>query len=555
MSKNIKKKGFVLFGIIIFILAVNFILSNIIKQKITGFLLQNESDYYTATVDDVSFKLLRRSITLTDVFIIPNKKSIDSLKSKKSSREFLDNVTLSSLKLEGIGLFDLIFNKTIDINTIEINDLLIHSFENSSIKKSNNKKKPLDIDSLYLGKLNGLEIDNIIFNNLQYEVYDFALNKTTFKSNPLSFKSSGIILEDVGNHYFKLKPAKEKFEINNIQLNFEDIQYDFSIDRVSLNFKEKFAALDNIKLKPQIDKFKLANTYKYNDPVYDISLEKLTIHNLQFSKLIKGEGLFIDSLNLSKLNLLVFKDKQKPFNENKRPGLPHTGLKRMKFPMYIQNLKIDNSTVLVETLMDKNGAIMKVPISNLNAEITNITSIKSYRNKPMSLVADGLLMKTSKAHLNASFSLKDYDNNFYFSGSLGKSKMEIFDTALYPVLGLKVLNGDLDKLTFNASANETASNGKMSLLYHDLEAEIYKSKSSNDESKFLSWTVNSLIKKSNPKKNKTPREVNLQFNRVEYKGLGNYFWKTLQGGIINSIAGTNQTKASKERKQHHKKKK
>ncbi len=546
--KNTKKKAFIFLGVLLFIIAINFTISSIIKQKISEVLLQNESDYYTATVEDVSFKLLRRSITLTDVFIIPNKKSIDSLKSKKSSKENLENITLSSLKLNGIDLFDILFNKTIDINSIVFNDLLIHKFENSQIQEKKKEKKPLNIDSIYLAKLNGLAINNIVFNNFQYEVYDFAKNKTTFKSQPLSFKSSGIVLEDLGNHYFKLNPAKEKFEINNIQLNFEDVQYDFSIDQISLNFKKCFVAINNIKFKPQIDRQKLANIYEYNDPIYDVNLKQLKIYNFQLPKLIKGEGLFIDSLQVANLILKIYKDDRKPFNENKRPGLPHTGLKRMKFPMYVQKVTVNNSDVLIETHMDKSDVLMNIPISNLNANITNITSIKTFRDNPMKVTTDGLLMKTGVAHLDASFPLKDHQNTFYFNGSLGHSKMKIFDAALYPVLGLKVLEGDLDKLTFSASANETESNGKMTMLYHNLEAEVFKSKSANEGNKFLSWTVNTLIKESNPKKNKTPREVTLHTERIIYKGLGNYFWKTLQNGIINTVSGRNETEASKKKR-------
>ena len=553
--KNPKKKAFIFLGVLLFILALNFVVSSVIKQKITEFLLQNESDYYTATVDDVHFKLLRRSITLTNVFIIPNKKSIDSLKNQKSSKEELENITLSSLKLNGIGLIDIIFNKKIDINTIVFNDLLIHKFENSRIHEKKKEKKSLNIDSIYLAKLNGLAIDNIIFNNFQYEIYDFSKSETTFKSQPLSFKSSGIILEDLGNHYFKLNPAKEKFEINNIQLNFEDAQYDFAVDQISLNFKERFAIIENIKFKPQIDRAKLASTYKYNDPVYDASLKELKVFNLQLPKLIKGEGLFIDSIQVSNLDLKIYKDNRKPFNENKRPGLPHTGLKRMKFPMYVQKVAVSNSDILIETRMEKSDVLMNIPISNLNAKISNITSIKSFRENPMKVTANGFLMKTGVVHLDALFPLKDHQNTFYFNGSLGPSKMRIFDSALYPVLGLKVLKGDLDKLTFSASANEKEATGKMTMLYHNLEAEVFKSKSTKEENKFLSWTVNTLIKESNPKKNKTPREVELYTNRVIYKGLGNYFWKTLQSGIINTVAGRKQTEASKNKKHHRKNKK
>ena len=220
--------------------------------------------------------------------------------------------------------------------------------------------------------------------------------------------------------------------------------------------------------------------------------------------------------------------------------------------MYVQKVTVNDSDILIETNMEKSDVLLNIPISNLNASITNITSIKSYRDTPMKVTADGLLMNVGIAHLDAVFPLKNQQNTFYFSGSLGPSKMKVFDSALYPVLGLKVLKGDLDKLTFSASANEKESTGKMTMLYHNLEAEVFKS--THEENKFLSWTVNTLIHKSNPKKNKTPREVTLHAERVIYKGLGNYFWKTLQSGIINTVAGRKQTEASKKRKHHNKKK-
>jgi len=252
--------------------------------------------------------------------------------------------------------------------------------------------------------------------------------------------------------------------------------------------------------------------------------------------------------------LNIYKDNRKPFNEKKRPGLPHTGLKRMKFPMYVKKVAVNDSDILIETRMEKSDVLMNIPISNLNAKITNITSIKSFRENPMKVRADGLLMKTGIAHLDVVFPLKNQQNTFYFSGSLGPSKMKMFDSALYPVLGLKVLKGNLDKLTFSASANKKEATGKMTMLYHNLEAEVFKSKDASEENKFLSWTVNTFVKESNPKKNKAPREVTLHAERIIYKGLGNYFWKTLQNGIVNTISGRNQTEASKKRKHHNKKK-
>ena len=87
------------------------------------------------------------------------------------------------------------------------------------------------------------------------------------------------------------------------------------------------------------------------------------------------------------------------------------------------------------------------------------------------------------------------------------------------------------------------------MLYHDLEAKVFKSHSL-EKNKFLSWTVNTLIHKSNPKHKKQAREVIMDFERNKDKGLGNFIWKTLETGLVNTIApGGKQIKSSR----HHKK--
>ena len=61
-----------------------------------------------------------------------------------------------------------------------------------------------------------------------------------------------------------------------------------------------------------------------------------------------------------------------------------------------------------------------------------------------------------------------------------------------------------------------------------------------------------MIHKSNPSKNGEAREATMKFERVLYKGLGNYLWKTLQNGIVNSIAPfgmTTEKAAAKKKRQ------
>ena len=79
-------------------------------------------------------------------------------------------------------------------------------------------------------------------------------------------------------------------------------------------------------------------------------------------------------------------------------------------------------------------------LDDINAQITNITSIKEFREQPMKVVLSTQLMNRALLQANMTFPLKDNQTTFYFNGSLGATKFKYFDEAIFPVLGLKILS-------------------------------------------------------------------------------------------------------------------
>lgn len=550
-----KRKSIVILSLIILLfLSINIILSFLIEQKLDEFLLKNNTDNYITKVANVDFKLFSGSIRLENISLAPSSEFYGELKAGNTLEKDLIKIKVSTLKLNKIGVIKLLFSKTIQINQLIIDSLLIQQFENQQIvKKDTSKQLPINIDSIVIEKLNGLSIKKIKFNHLHYQKIDISDNNVMFQNNPLSFESTGFKLEKYQENLFKLKPIEKAIEINNIDLTFEDTHFQFSIDTVQIQFEEKMVSFKNLNLKPLMEPTKLANTYEFNNDVIGIHVDELNLFNYNFFKTLNHEGVFIDSVLVDGLDLDIYKDKRKPFDMDKRPKLPHLALKKLEMPLHIQSVIVNNGNLKLEHRLDKRNLSMKLSIDDISAQITNITSIEAFRENPMKVSINAKFMEQATMKVNMNFPLKDHEDTFYFAGSLGKAKLYLFDTAIFPVLGLKVLRGDLDKLTFNASANEISSSGKMTMLYHDLEAEVFKA-NSVEENSFLSWTINHVVRESNPGKNNKIRKVTMENTRTEYKGLGNYFWKTLQNGIVNTMAPFGiKTENEKSKKKNRKK--
>ena len=209
-------------------------------------------------------------------------------------------------------------------------------------------------------------------------------------------------------------PFKNNIDIFDVDISIPKNGYHLVIDAVIVDFSKSLIDIQNLKYKPINSRDSLALSYYYNKEVYDINLKRKTIYNFQWKKLLKKQGLFIDSIQVSGLDLQIYKDKRKPFNENKRPGIPHLILKKMKFPLFVQNIKIDSTRIMYEERLDDKNEykLMKVTLNHTNAQIYNITSIDKYREAPLEMSINSQFMNKADMHVKIKFTLKDHHDTF-----------------------------------------------------------------------------------------------------------------------------------------------
>lgn len=552
-----KKKYKIAIGIIVglalLILLASVIVSRIISSKVTDLLKEQNIENLYLSIERTKFSLFDRSLVFSEIHLGPTDSSMVKLKNNELGKQSLQKLSISRLKLRGIQLSPLLFNKKLQINKIIIDDPLYQQISNGKKQASNNRKESIELDSIHLKDLEGFQLDLVKITNLKVQLIDLNTNKITFENKPLNFEVTGFKLEELSENYFKISPVSESFEMTRIKIDFPNIKYSFSVDALKYHFGEDHLQIDNLKYKPLVNKLTLANSYIYNTEVYDISIKDVKIYNFDLEKAFENKGLFMDSIKMSKMSVEIYKDKRKPFDLRKRPKFPQQLLKEMKMPLLIHKISLDKSELIYEEKLDHNDILMKATMKDLKINLFNVSSIKKYREIPMKVDLSTKFMGKADLHVDMLLPLANNQDTFYFSGFLGASSMTYYDSAIIPALGLKVLNGKIESLYFKASADNYSSHGTMKLKYHDLEAEVFKPKKA-EKNGFLSWSVNNLLHKSNPGNNGELREATMKFDRVLYKGFGNILWKTVQSGIVNTIApfGMTTEKEAKKKKRQSK---
>jgi hypothetical protein len=367
------------------------------------------------------------------------------------------------------------------------------------------------------------------------------------KNEDLKFELNDFSLDELegNNNYFSLHLEHAKLELVNEEFLIPDGNYHLKFGRIYFSLADYMLELDKMSFKPTYEnKFELARKLKFTSEIYDVTAEKILLGPLDLKKLFGDGALYMDSVYVSGLNLSILMDKRLPFNMDRRPKLPNEALKGMKLPLYIGKIVIKDSYLKYQEKIKDAKGLMTAILGDLNAEIEFATSVKDSikTRKPMKILLQAKFMEKTPLTLHFNFPLYSRVDTFFYSGYMASARMKDFNKASLPAMGLKFDQGNLKKITFKGSANAKVSRGEMTMLYDNLEAEIVKKKA-DDKNKFVSWAANTVIYKSNPGKNNKLRTASMEFERVPYKGFGNFVWKTLQSGIIRTVVPS--TKSTK----------
>ena len=553
LTKSRKRLLIVFSVLVVIILAVilslNLIIASLIRGKINTVLEKNNTRY-EVSLGGVGGNIFFGNIRLKDVKIKPDSLMLAELKAGTSAAHVLVDAEIPLLRLAGVGLYEAIVDQNVSIRKIEIKRANIKLYRGDKPKDvapkpppENNKPIPsFDPDSIYLKNLGGLNIGSLVLEDNYFEFYDVT-NDRQILSNAISeLEFTGFYINKYPDnpHVFYLDAKESKLEIKSEEFEVPGGYYKLSLDKMRFHMSDTSLHIENFKFKPTYaDKFKMAAEFKYTKKIYDVTIRKIDLHQFYIAKFVRTGDFYIDSIDIYNIDLEILKDKRYPFDESLRPKLINEALRTMKMNMHIRNVQIHESHLLYQEKEEGAKDLMTVTLGALNVFIENISSVKdsTRSGKPMLISLNARLMEKPQLNVNFVLPLNSSSDTFYFSGSLGSAKLNLFNKAALPALSAKFTSGELQSLSFKGSANRTYSKGEMTMLYSDLNGEVTK-KDHKSTSKFLSWAANVVLKTSNPNHKGKTRVALLQFDRVMYKGFGNFIWKTLQTGIVNTISPT-----------------
>ena len=561
MSKRYKIGLLVLLILVILVIFSNIILSNLISKVVNNQLDKiNNKGEVSLKIDKIGIDIFTGNLNMKNVSIKPDSLFFENFKLGKTPNAVVADFHLSELKIKGFNIFKILWFKKILVKQILVRGIDLNLYKSdlfiadiAAVKKTEKQS----FDSIYIKGVEQIDLSRIEFDDFNIKIFHAQKQDTLFSYSGRAFEISGIALRNYENAKSYFKFDKEFLIVNfkNQQVDIEKGNYMLSVEDILFDHSKKNIKISSFKMKPRMDRAKLASTYKYNSEVFDVETKEMSIDGFYLDTIVRTGVIALDSIVVDGLNLDIYKDQTKPFNLEKRPLFLNQKLKKLDHPIYINKVLIKNTFFSYREKYENKDNLMAIDISAMNAELSYLTSIKDSleTDKKITINIKGKLNSVADLNLDILMPYNTWNDSFSFTGSVGASQLSAFNSAIFPAAGIRLESGMLKSMQFSVTGNPTdGTQGSMIMRYSNINADLIIEEK---EKKGLTWIANSVMVKSNPSDKGKLKVALIEAERVPYKGFSNLLWKSVMSGMVNTINPVGKTVKREKKHNRNKEKK
>ncbi len=506
-------------------------LENYLREKMV---LQNQASPMSFEFESLDLNLLGRKLNLHGLRIVPAA-AADSAGAEAGAQAFR-GLEIGRITLHGIDPSHFLWNKHLDIKSFTLDTVRVLLHKSGTARENKPKKGGALFDSIRLPGLSDIRLG--VFEMDHFQLLLEGPEQDTlahFSGDQLSLRGIHLSQTTTSDN----APFVPVFDSLELELKQQRSvlgggTYALGYERFNYRNAGQSLRIENLTVEPQLEPGEMKARHTHSFETYKLSLAGLDIQGLDLATLFMGGELRMKTLTIDSLHAEIFRDKSLPFDTGKIIPLPAQSLAAMKFPLRIDTLQVRNSYLKYAENVPETGGLVEVDLNDLSMALYPVVS-----------GAAGGLSDTLHIDLSASLlrvipieiqlQMPYGHDALYLKGhSSGSARLHTLNSTVYPAISMRFSEGNLNRLYFTAYGNSRHMQGALTMLYEDLAVEFLQEEGQRNKAKSL--LANTLVKNSNPNRRGKTLVGVIEFDRVPYKGLGNYLWKSIQSGLVNSLS-------------------
>lgn len=562
MTSTRKKNGLKIAGIILLILiaaggGIIFYLKqhykSIIRKKLPGIATQATDSLYIIEVDHYSVNLFSKSFSIHGLHMYPDTAVFNRRRLEGRAPQTMLDILVKEVEISGLKWKEVARSKEVMFSAIDIYHPRIDVVMTDDPPATDTfpKKKPA-VEQVYARSINIIDPEIRYRSSSRSDAFFIRAKGGLISARDWVLRPQA--LADT-NRFFNARSADIRLE--KLACGKPGILYTFGADTFHFLSAAHRLKIAGGYVKPTVGKEAFYEAEKKQKELYEASFPRILINELDWESLLTRRRVSAESIFMKEPDLEIFLSRLVPANTQSRMGnYPHQLLQKLGFPLDIPEINIEDGRFRYKEQNDKTHRVGTLDFSQIDGQIIHMTNIwkKIVQHPDCHIKLAGKFMHKSDIQATFTFPLATGNGRFNVKGALHNLEAgQVTETskalALAAVKSLK-----LHELNFDINGNDTASDGRISIIYNDLKVKLQKVDEATREMHnrgFLSMVANELLLyNDNPMDGEALRVAITHVRRDSTKSFFNLIWKNMfDAGLQTAIRQEGAADLVKKRKE------
>lgn len=486
-----------------------FLADYLIEKRMKTAILKLQGSFSSLNVN-----LFSRSVQIEELAWSSNSSTSDSS---------AHSLYIDLIKLKGIHVLPLIFNKEVIINHLEVDSARFTLIKDLAFKTGSSPQSSLKRLFIKEISLSGIALD------MKNDTTDFL--SVFLRADITQLQIAKDITKKLTYSFGQLTATA-----NSIAFNPEGDLYTTNIQEIYFNSALHLLSIDSVRLEPKHEKYDFAWKAGKQVASLTLSIPKIDVHNLDFQDLLQ-QKFIASAIRIPSFDLLAFKDKRVPFSQTAHVQLPMHYFNALKWKVKIDSISFGLSQIRTETFPENGIAPAVITFNDVSGLLLNLDNIQEKEAIDYAtLQASGFLM--GKGRIEATFQFpQDSSPVYHVKGFIKDMDMTILNDALQNAVNINLKSGYLNLMNFNFTYTDFGSRGSLDMAYQSLVvSSLNKNKSSTNEIKTALLYL--LVQKNKDIESKLSRHIGtINVNRDRQKHIFNIWLLSIMDGMRSSFLG------------------
>lgn len=537
---------FLLFFVFLLFFANRFV-EPVLRDRLHTLIVQGSDSLYYYKLEKLSANFFGGNVEVQNLHIRVDSNRYYKMLHENSLPSLTMQLDLLHGKVEGIGVFSLIFGKKIKISEVISKEADIKLSRH--IHKDNTEHtNVLPLWKAIQPDIKSISIDKINLNGVKL----LYRNADTSESIKLQFDRCEALFNDILIDSVASADTSRIVFAKNLSMRFYDLKfrtpdsaYKMKAELISYSSVNKVLQVNEFKLQPTLeggDFFKYASIQKSR---YLVEFKELRFTNLLLDRFIHNNMIIADSVVIHQPAVDIENDKTLPPDmESKIGKYPHQKLLKAEPIIMIKGMRVQNGRLAYTEKSKKTSKEGKLVIHNMNAFFSNLTNSAAAikRNPLCTAVINAKIFDTSPINTKFTFYLDSTEGEFDAQGQVQNLKAAQLNAVTEPLANTQLTSLNIHLLKFQMHGDDFSTKGKVEMKYSDLAIILRKTDEETGAiktKKFLTNVINKFsIYPANPWEGQERIANNVVYARTSSKSFFGVVWKTIFFGMQNIMMKT-----------------